>query len=598
MPALYLLLVAALVFTLAYRYYGAFVTARVLSVDAARRTPAHTLADGRDYHPMHRWVLFGQHFAAISGAGPLIGPVLAAQFGYLPGFLWILIGAVLAGAVHDAVILFASVRYQGRSLSHIARSEVSPLTGAVCAVAIFFIIITALAGLSLVVVNALAESAWATFTIGLTIPIALVVGLYMHRLRPGRIGEASALGVSLTLAGVVAGAWVAESPIASWFVLSRPALSLMLPLYGFAASALPVWLLLAPRDYLSSYMKIGTVLLLAAGVALVSPRLSMPAVTAYVHGGGPLIPGTAWPFVCITIACGAISGFHALISSGTTPKMLSSEGDVRLIGYGAMLAEGFVAIMALVAASVLLPEDYLAINLAPEAFAALGMEPVHLERLSSLTGENLAGRAGGAVSLAVGMAEIFSGLPGMRTLTAYWYHFAIMFEALFILTTVDAGTRAARYILQEIGLLCGVPLPAASSGAAVVLTSGLVCAGWGYLVYMGDIRTIWPMFGVANQLLATLALAIGTAYILRRAARPAYALVTGLPMCFMLATTLTAGWLNVTLNYLPMRNFQGYLNAALCSVMMLLVVVIAADCARLWRRLLARPSPALGPQRG
>jgi carbon starvation protein len=595
MPALYLLLVAALVFALAYRYYGAFVTARILSVDGGRPTPAHRLRDGRDYHPMHRWVLFGQHFAAISGAGPLIGPVLAAQFGYLPGFLWILIGAVLAGAVHDAVILFASIRYGGRSLSHIAREEVSPLTGLITAFAIFFIITTALAGLSLVVVNALNESAWAFFTIALTIPIALGIGCYMHRLRPGRIIEASAIGVALTLVGVVAGAGVAHSALAGYFVFSRQSLALMLPLYGFAASVLPVWLLLAPRDYLSSYMKIGTVILLAAGVALVNPKLSMPALTPFVYGGGPLIPGTAWPFVCITIACGAISGFHALIASGTTPKMVSSESDIRLIGYGAMLAEGFVAVMALVAACVLLPEDYLAINLAPKIFASLGLEPVHLERLSALTGESLAGRTGGAVSLAVGMAEIFGSLPGMRTLTAYWYHFAIMFEALFILTTVDAGTRVARYILQEIAVLVGVPERAATSWGAVIATSAAVCAAWGYLLYMGDIRTIWPMFGVANQLLATLALAIGTTFILRHAPRPAHALVTFVPMIFMLATTLSAGWLNIIVNYLPMQSFQGYLNATLCSVMMVLVILIAADCTREWRRMLARPAPALGP---
>ncbi|MFH0810866.1 MAG: carbon starvation protein A [Pseudomonadota bacterium] len=596
MPALYLLLVTALVFTLAYRLYGAFLTARVLSVDAGRPTPAHTRQDGRDYHPMHRWVLFGQHFAAISGAGPLIGPVLAAQFGYLPGFLWILIGAVLAGAVHDTVILFASMRHGARSLSRIAREEVSPLTGSITAVAIFFIIITALAGLSLVVVNALNESAWATFTIGATIPIALLVGCYMQRLRPGHIVEASAIGVVLTLAAVVAGGAIAGSELSSYFTFSRHGLALMLPLYGFAASVLPVWLLLAPRDYLSSYMKIGTVLLLAAGVFLVNPRLSMPATTAYIHGGGPIIPGTAWPFVCITIACGAISGFHALISSGTTPKMVGSEKDIRLIGYGAMLAEGFVAVMALVAACVLLPQDYLAINLAPDVYAGLGLKPANLARLSALTGEHLAGRAGGAVSLAVGMAEIFRGLPGMATMTAYWYHFAIMFEALFILTTVDAGTRAARYILQEIGLLAGVPLPVATSRWAVAICSAAVCSGWGYLVYMGEIKTIWPMFGVANQLLATLALAIGTSFILRRASRPAHALVTFLPMLFMLATTLAAGWLSIINNYLPMKSFQGYLNATLCSAMMLLVIVIAADCAGKWRHMLRRPAPALRPR--
>jgi carbon starvation protein len=596
LPALYLLISAALVFILAYRLYGAFLAAKVLVLDASRKTPARTLRDGHDFQPMHRWVLFGQHFAAIAGAGPLIGPVLAAQFGYLPGFLWILIGAVLAGAVHDMVVLFASVRSGGLSLGQIARREVSPLTGVVTAVAVFLIITAALAGLSLVVVNALSESAWATFTIAATIPIALLVGLHMHRLRPGRVGEASAIGVALTLAAVVLGARVAESSLASWFVFSHESLALMLPAYGFAASVLPIWLLLAPRDYLSSYMKIGTVLLLAVGVVLINPELRMPAVTPFIHGGGPLIPGKVWPFVCITVACGAISGFHSLIATGTTPRMLSSEADIRLIGYGAMLAEGFVAVVALVAACVLEPADYLAINMSPEAFRQLGLSVAHLPRLEGLVGESLAGRTGGAVSLAVGMTEIFSSLPGMRLLAAYWYHFAIMFEALFILTTVDAGTRVARYILQEIAVLAGVPGKRAASTTGALLASGAACSCWGYLLYCGDIKSIWPVFGVANQLLATLALAVGTTFILRRAERSSYALVTLAPMLFMLATTLSAGWLSITGNYLPQGSFNGYLNAALCLVMMLLVGLVSLDCALVWRGIMAgrRVPAALG----
>ncbi len=450
MNSLTLLLVALCVFVLAYRYYSAFLSAKVLTLDASRKTPAYALNDGHDYYPMNKWVLFGHHFAAIAGAGPLIGPVLAAQFGYLPGAIWIIIGAVLGGAVHDYVILFASVRHNGLSLHKIARDYIGKTASIATAIAVLFIIITALAGLSIVVVNALSESPWGTFAIAVSIPAAMFVGLYMFVLRKGAIIEASVIGSLMLLAGVFFGYYIQSSPIAFAFTFSKQQLSLMLPIYGFAASVLPVWILLCPRDYLSSYLKIGTVALLGIGIFFVHPVLKMPALTPFIHGGGPIIPGKVWPFVCITIACGAISGFHSLISSGTTPKMISNEKDIRMIGYGAMLVEGFVAIMALIAATALFPGDYFAINCTPAVFHKLGMAVSNLPVLSSMVHENITGRPGGAVSLAVGMAQIFSGIPGMKNLMGYWYHFAIMFEALFILTTVDAGTRVARYITQEI----------------------------------------------------------------------------------------------------------------------------------------------------
>jgi carbon starvation protein len=595
MHAITLIIVAFLLFALAYRYYAKFIITKALVFDKSIPTPAHTMRDGKDYHPTNRWVLFGHHFAAISGAGPLVGPVLAAQFGFLPGYLWILIGAVLGGAVHDMVILFASVRSKGQSLTHLAREHVSPVAAVATAFAILFIIITALAGLALVVVNALNESAWATFTIAVTVPAALFVGLYMYKIRPGKLVEASLVGVAIVFLGVVLGEPLSRTAFGSVFLLSKPTLSIILPLYGLIASTLPVWLLLCPRDYLSSYMKIGTIILLTLGIFFVNPTIHMPALTQFVHGGGPIIPGKVWPFVCITIACGAISGFHALISSGTTPKMINSEADIRMISYGAMLAEGVVAIMALIAATTMLPGDYFAINLSPEAFSKLGMQASQLQEIEKMTGESLVGRAGGAVSLAAGMSLILSAIQGMKHLMGYWYHFAIMFEALFILTTVDTGTRVARYIMQEILKPIHPKLGSSTWLPGVLLSGGLISGLWGYLVYNGDISTIWPMFGVSNQLLATLALSIGTIYILQRSGRWSYALITFIPSVFMFATTFVAGVLNITDNYLPKQTFQGNLNAFLTAAMLLLVVVIYFESLRKCSQFLARTRPAIEP---
>ncbi|MCL4557850.1 MAG: carbon starvation protein A [Deltaproteobacteria bacterium] len=587
MNSVYLLIAGLGVFALGYRFYSAFIAAKVLSFDETRRTPAYAKSDGRDFVPTNRFVLFGHHFAAIAGAGPLIGPVLAAQFGFLPGAVWIIFGAVFAGAVHDIVILFASVRNGGEVLHNIARRYMGRLSGITTALATLFIIITALAGLAIAVVNSMNESSWGTFTIGFTIPVALLVGWYMKGLRPDKIAEASVIGVVLVLGGVILGRVIQQSSASSWFMFSRHQLSIMLAVYGFAASVLPVWLLLAPRDYLSTYMKLGTIALLALGIVIAHPYLQMPALTSFVHGGGPIIPGKVWPYVFITIACGAISGFHALISSGTTPKMLKNEKDIRFIGYGAMITEGFVALMALIAASVLPPGDYFAINTMPAVFARLGMGTVHMNELSKLVGEHITGRPGGAVSLAVGMAYIFGNIPGLKTLMSYWYHFAIMFEALFILTTIDAGTRVGRYILQEsIGSF--VPrLKEVSWWPGVILTSAVISISWGYLLYFGSIGTIWPMFGVANQLLAVIALTIGTTYLLNHSPKKAYGLITFIPFVFMLAVTFTAGVENIFDIYLPQATTTAQVNIFLTTAMLVLVMLISADGIRNWFNILS-----------
>ncbi|TAM56839.1 MAG: carbon starvation protein A, partial [Acidobacteria bacterium] len=590
------------ILVLAYRFYSAFIAAKVLTLDDHREMPSHLFKDGHNYVPMNKWVLFGHHFAAIAGAGPLVGPVLAAQFGYAPGLVWLLAGAVLAGCVQDFVILVASVRHNGRSLPEIARAEVGPVAWFTAGVAVLFIAVVALAGLGLVVVNALAESSWGTFTIAMTIPIAVVMGVYMFKVNPGAIKGPTIAGVVLLILAVVGGRWIAASGAAGWFLLDHHQLTLLLCVYGFGASVLPVWLLLAPRDYLSSYMKIGTIALLIAGVLIVRPDLKFPAISQYVHGGGPIIPGKLFPFLFITIACGAISGFHSLVSSGTTPKMLDKETDARFIGYGAMLMECLVGVVALIAACSLHPADYYAINVPPAVFETMGMRPVNLAALSAEVGESVTGRAGGAVSLAVGMAQIFSAIPGMRGLMSYWYHFAIMFEALFILTTIDAGTRVARFLLQEfLGNFCRpIGNPAWLPGS--IATTFVIVISWGYFIYTGSIRSIWPMFGTANQLLATVALAIATTFLVNMG-RARYAPVTGVPMLFVAVTTLTAGFLNIRDNYLPAARlpgqaFQGYLQSSLTVIMMVAVAVIIADSARRCvATLRGRPLPprACGP---
>lgn len=588
--ALWLVIAAACFFILAYRLYGAFIAAKVLALDDRRTTPAIRLNDGSDYHPTHPLVLFGHHFASIAGAGPLIGPVLAAQFGYLPGFLWILVGAVFGGAVHDMVILFASVRRNGCSLAEIARKEIGPVAGFTAALAVLFIIIVALAGLGLAVVNALFKSPWGTFTIAATIPIALFMGIYLQKLRPGRVGEVSVIGIALLIAAVIGGSYIQGTFLEPIFDRDREFLIWSIAVYGFFASVLPIWLLLAPRDYLSTFMKIGTVILLAAGVIFLAPEIQMPAVTRFIDGGGPIIPGTVFPFMFITIACGAISGFHSLIASGTTPKMIIRERDIKPIGFGAMLAEGFVAVIALIAASVLIPGDYFAINttLSFDALSAMGFAPEKIKELSATVGTEVAGRPGGAVSLAVGMAYIFSALPGMTGLMPYWYNFALMFEALFILTTIDGGTRVARFILQEFGATFYKPLGRTGSMPAIVVLTALVVAAWGYLISSGSVATIWPMFGVANQLLAAIALSVGTT-ILIKMGKARYAWVTLVPMAFMVVMTLVAAWklfwifsAKAAAAADPSQAFTFRLDSVLVAVMAVLAVIAVADAAVKW----------------
>lgn len=589
MNALTLVFVAMMVFALAYRFYGLFIAQKVLGLDSNRPTPAVVMEDGHDYHATNKYVLFGHHFAAIAAAGPLLGPVLAAQFGFLPGALWIIIGAVVAGAVHDMVVLFASVRHKGQSLSSIASAEIGQRAGTVASFAILFILILTLAGLSIAVVNAMFESPWGTWTVFCTIPIAIIMGIYMELLRPGDVRGASIIGVLLLFLCVVSGPYVAANPtLSSLLTLSKPQLSIFIPVYGFVASALPVWLLLCPRDYLSTYLKIGTIGLLAIGIVVVHPEFKMPSITQYVHGGGPIVPGSVYPFLFITIACGALSGFHAIIGTGTTPKMVGNERDILFIGYGAMLVEGFVAIMALTAACVLVPADYFAINSAPAVFAKLGIAPVNLPELSQAVGEQLQGRPGGAVSLAVGMAYIFGSVPFMGGLMAYWYHFAIMFEAVFILTAVDTGTRVGRYLLQE---MIGKVIPKFNEKKwipGIISTSFLFTFAWGYLVYTGDISTIWPLFGMSNQLLATCGLIVGTAIIMKMG-KTKYAWITAIPGLFMIPVVMSAGYMNIVNNFLP----KGlYLLVTLSIILMILMTEVFVEAFRRWYQLYNAPAPS------
>jgi carbon starvation protein len=560
--AAWLLVAAVCTYAVSYRFYSRFIASRIFALDAARPTPAVRLNDGRDFLPTNRWVVFGHHFAAIAGPGPLVGPTLAAQFGFLPGALWIIVGVAIGGAVQDFVILCASVRRDGKSLGQMAKEEIGPVAGYTALIAVLGIMIVLIAVLGLVVVNALKASPWGVVTIALTIPTALVMGVYLRWIRPHHVLEASAIGLVLLVLALYAGRWVAQNPsLAPAFTLSGKTLALLVMAYSFIASVLPVWLLLAPRDYLSAFVKIGVILALALGIVIVLPPLQMPALTQFTNGTGPIFAGKIFPFAFITIACGSISGFHALIASGTTPKLLASEADARFVGYGGMLMESLVAVMALIAACVLTPGVYFAINApasaigttAATAAAAVqhwgfALDPAQMGLLAQQVGEKtLLSRTGGAPSLAVGMAHLFSRVLGGSTAMALWYHFAIMFEALFILTTVDAGTRVGRFMLQDLFKHVWAPIGRVSWYPAVVLSSAVIVASWGYFLYqgvqdpLGGINSLWPLFGISNQLLAAVALCVGTTVIIKMG-KARYAFVTIVPLAWLALVTLTAGW--------------------------------------------------------
>jgi carbon starvation protein len=585
---LWLVVAAACMYVLAYRFYGRWIAGQILGLNNQHVTPAVRLNDGVNFHPTNKVVLFGHHFAAIAGAGPLLGPVLAAQFGFLPGFLWLVIGAVLAGAVQDFIILVASMRRNGRSLPEIAHDELGSITGTATAIAVLFIVVVALAGLGFAVVNALYHNAWGTFTIAMTIPIGFIMGLYLQKFRPGAVAEVSVLGVVLLIAAVLFGRVVAQSSYGWLFEFDQAALIWLLAGYGFLASVLPGWMLLVPRGYLSTFMKLGVVFLLGFGVILMAPTIEMPRVTIFAGGGGPIIPGTIFPFLFITIACGAISGFHSLVSSGTTPKMIEQESQA-VVGYAAMLLESFVGVMALIAAAVLIPGDYLAINttLGSDALAAMGFAPARIAELSQLVEVDVAGRPGGAVSLAVGMASIFSGLPGMSGLMAYWYQFALVFEALFILTTIDTGTRVARYLIQEMAGRAYAPFRRMNWLPGVLLSSGLVVGAWAYLIGTGSISTIWPMFGAANQLLGMLALCIGTTVLIKMW-KSSYLWVTALPMLFVGMITLTGSYemfwmfLKKAGTLAAGQAVALYLDAVLVALVAVLGMIVLSDSIRQW----------------
>ncbi len=586
--ALTLVFVAVLVFAIAYRYYGLFLANKVLRLNSNNVTPAVEFSDGKDYVPTNRNVLFGHHFAAIAAAGPLVGPVLAAQFGYLPGALWILIGCVLGGGVHDMVVLFASVRHKGQSLATIASKEIGPATGLIAGVAILFILILTLAGLSLACISAMHEASWSLFTVLATMPIAIVMGLIM-RYRKDSVALASIVGVVLLIVGITGGHELMQvREISNLFNWKIETISVAIAVYGFLASVLPVWFLLVPRDYLSTYLKIGTILMLAVGVIFVHPTLQMPAITDFVRGGGPIIGGPVLPFVFIVIACGAISGFHAVIATGTTPKMLSNEREILFVGYGAMLVEGFVALMALIAACTLVPGDYFAINTSREAYDAFILQHpnlgiVDLHHFNEMVGVDLQGRTGGAVSLAVGMAHIFNNIPFMDDVMAYWYNFAIMFEAVFILTAIDAGTRVGRFFLQE---MLGHAVPKFHDKnwiPGIVITSLIFTFSWGYLVYTGNVSSIWPLFGISNQLLAACGLIVCTTMLIR-INRGKYALCSAIPGVFMAMITFWAGYEQIRGIYLP--NEQ-YLLAFLAFVAMILMLAVFVNAFKKWHSLLS-----------
>src|SRR5450631_3787537 len=624
--ALWLVTAAVCSYAVGYRFYSKFIAAKVLALDSQRATPAERLENGRDFVPTNKWVVFGHHFAAIAGPGPLVGPVLAAQFGYLPGTLWILAGAVFGGCVQDFVILLFSVRRDGKSLTEMAREEVGRLGGVVAYVAIISIIVILLGVCALVVVNALKASPWGTFTIAMTIPIALLMGVYLRRLRPGKVLETSLLGFILVMLAIFGGQSVSQSPLlAGWFTLTAPALAIVIIVYGFAASALPVWLLLAPRDYLSTFVKLGTIAMLAGGILVTRPTLHMPPLTRFIDGTGPIFAGKIFPFAFITIACGAISGFHALISSGTTPKLIRRETEARMVGYGAMMAESMVAIMATIAACVLQPGTYFAINspagivgASPDAAAAtisgwgFPVTAAEMRALAQAVGEQtLFNRTGGAPAFAVGMAHIFSHSLGGAVM-AIWYHFAIMFEALFILTVLDAGTRVGRFMIQDALGHIWKPFGRTSWYPSVLATSALMVGAWGYFLWqgvkdpLGGINSLWPLFGISNQLLATVALCVATTIIVKMG-KAKYAAVTLVPLAWLVSVTFTASWQkmfdpNPRIGFLAHARllasasvqapgasrliFNDRLDAAVTGVLIVMVALILLESGFLWERVL------------
>jgi carbon starvation protein len=635
-PSVLWFIVAALcIYAIGYRFYSKFIAERVLELDDAQPTPAVRLANGRDYVPTPRWITFGHHFAAIAGPGPLVGPVLAAQFGYLPSTLWIVIGAVLGGCVQDFVILGYSLKRDGRSLGRMAREEIGPVGGATALAGVMLIMVILIAVLGLVVVNAMKHSVWATSTVAATVPIAMFVGLYMTWLRPGRVVEASAIGVTLILLAVVGGRYVTGLGCASWFDLDAPHLAAWIIGYGFLASVLPIWLLLAPRDYLSAFIKIGTIAALAAGIVALHPPTLMPPLTRFTDGTGPVFGGKVFPFAFITVACGAISGFHALIASGTTPKMLERARDARMVGYGCMLMESFVAVMAMIAAIMLKPGVYFAINAPPGVvgtsaaacakITAWGfpVTPAEMNQIATAVGEtSLFARTGGAPSLAVGMAQIFAHSLGGAAVMALWYHFAIMFEALFILSTLDAGTRVARFMLQDLLGHFWAPFGNSSSYPNILATSLIVVSAWGYFLYfgtidpLGGINSLWPLFGIANQMLATIALCVATSAMIR-AGKARYVFVTLLPLTWLIAVTMTAGIEKIfstaanvgflahaallkkeiavpattiaRASELVRLVWNDRIDAAMTAIFIAVVVIILGDSIRAWLRLLLSP---------
>jgi carbon starvation protein len=655
--AMWLIVAAICTYAVAYRFYSRFMARKVFELDDNRKTPAEIHNDGKDFVPTNKWILFGHHFAAIAGAGPLVGPILAAQMGYLPGTLWIIVGVVLGGAVQDFIILFGSMRRNGKSLGDMAREEIGPVGGFTAMFAILGIMIILIAVLALVVVKALANSPWGMFTIAMTLPIALFMGLYMRYIRPGKVLEVSLIGFVLLLLALYGGQYVSQHPsLAALFTFDGKTIAWMMIIYGFIASVLPVWLLLAPRDYLSTFLKVGTIGALALGILLVMPDLQMPAFTRFIDGTGPVFAGNLFPFVFITIACGSISGFHALVSSGTTPKMIMRESHAPMIGYGGMLTESFVAIMALIAACVLTPGTYFALNspasvigtdlaTAAHTISQFGdifkVTPQDLQQLAQSIGEKtILSRTGGAPTLAIGMATIFSSIIGGKTMMAFWYHFAILFEAVFILTTIDAGTRVGRFILQDLLGRFAPKLGKTDWYPANVLSSALIVAAWGYFLYqgvvdpLGGINTLWPLFGIANQMLAVVALVVGST-ILIKMGKTAYSWITIVPLAWLTAVTMTAGWQKLfhekaSISFLkaadvyqkaissgqvlnPAKSVEemqrivlnNQIDAILTAIFMILVAVIVIDAIRVWYKILVKreklplkESPYIGRQSG